>query len=119
MAKIMIVDDTAFMRAMIREMIKDTGHEIVAEAKNGEEAVRLYPNAKPDVMTMDITMPDMDGVTALKNIRKLDPKAKVIMCSAMGQHAMVLDAIQAGAKDFIVKPLQQQRLLEAIEKVLQ
>lgn len=118
MARIMVVDDTAFMRAMIREMISGSGHEIVAEAKNGEEAVRLYSNAKPDVMTMDITMPDMDGVTALKNIRKIDPQAKVIMCSAMGQHAMVLDAIQAGAKDFIVKPLQQHRLLEAIDKVL-
>lgn len=118
MAKIMIVDDTAFMRAMIREMIIGSGHEIVAEAKNGAEAVRLYRECKPDVMTLDITMPEMDGVSALKSIRSLDPSARVIMCSAMGQHAMVLDAIQAGAKDFIVKPLQQQRLLEAIERVL-
>jgi two-component system, chemotaxis family, chemotaxis protein CheY len=118
MAKIMIVDDTAFMRAMIRDMITGSGHEVVAEAKNGAEAVKLYSNAKPDLLTMDITMPDMDGVTALRNIRKIDPNAKVIMCSAMGQHAMVLDAIQAGAKDFIVKPLQQQRLLEAIQKVM-
>lgn len=118
MAKIMIVDDTAFMRAMIRDMISGSEHEVVAEAKNGSEAVKLYPTAKPDVMTMDITMPDMDGITALRNIRKIDPHAKVIMCSAMGQHAMVLDAIQAGAKDFVVKPLQQHRLLEAINKVL-
>jgi two-component system, chemotaxis family, chemotaxis protein CheY len=118
MAKIMIVDDAAFMRAMIRDMVTGNGHEIVAEATNGAEAVKLYPNAKPDVLTMDITMPEMDGVTALRNIRKLDPSAKVIMCSAMGQHAMVLDAIQAGARDFVVKPLQQQRLLDAIEKVL-
>lgn len=118
MAKIMIVDDTAFMRAMIRDMVNGSGHEVVAEAKNGAEAVMLYPNAKPDVLTMDITMPDMDGVTALRSIRKMDPNAKVIMCSAMGQHAMVLDAIQAGAKDFIVKPLQQHRLLEAIDKVM-
>jgi two-component system chemotaxis response regulator CheY len=114
----MIVDDAAFMRAMIRDMVTRDGHEIVAEAANGAEAVKLYLNAKPDVMTMDITMPEMDGVTALRNIRKLDPSAKIIMCSAMGQHLMVLDAIQAGAKDFVVKPLQQQRLLEAIHKVL-
>jgi two-component system, chemotaxis family, chemotaxis protein CheY len=118
MAKIMIVDDAAFMRAMIRDMLTKSGHEIVAEAKNGLEAVQMYPSAKPDLMTMDITMPEMDGVTALRNIRSLDPAARVIMCSAMGQHAMVLDAIQAGAKDFVVKPLQQQRLLDAIEKVL-
>lgn len=118
MAKIMIVDDTAFMRAIIREMVIGSGHEIVAEAKDGAEALRLYEKIRPDVLTLDITMPEMDGVTALRKIRRLDPSAKVIMCSAMGQHAMVLDAIQAGAKDFVVKPLQQQRLLDAIQRAL-
>lgn len=118
MAKIMIADDTAFMRAMIRELLTGSGHEIVAEAKNGVEAVRMYQAIQPDVLTLDITMPEMDGVTALRSIRSMDPGARVIMCSAMGQHAMVLDAIQAGAKDFVVKPLQQRRLLDAIERVL-
>lgn len=117
MARIMIVDGTAFRRAMIREMINGSGHEIVAEAKNASEAMRLYPNARPDVLTMDITMPDMDGVTALRKIRTIDPEAKIIMCSALGQHDLVLNALQAGAKDFLVKPFQQSRLLEAIQKV--
>ena len=118
MAKIMIVDDAAFMRQMLKDILQMGGHIVIAEASSGEEAVRLYKQTKPDLVTMDITMPVMDGVEAVANIKSFDPNAKVIMCSAMGQQAMVLKAIMAGAKDFIVKPFQKERVLEAIDKVL-
>lgn len=117
MATIMVVDDTAFMRTILGDLLTKMGHEVVGKAANGQEAIRLYMQLKPDLVTMDITMPEMDGVTALKQIRKADPEAKVIMCSAIGQHAMVIDAITAGAKDFIVKPLQMERVVTAIERV--
>ena len=113
MAKVMICDDAAFMRMMIKDILTKNGYEIAAEAENGQKAVEKYPEAKPDLVLMDITMPEMDGIEALKKI-----KAKIIMCSAMGQQAMVIEAIQAGEKDFIVKPFQAERVLEAVKKVV-
>ncbi|HLS20403.1 MAG TPA: response regulator [Bacillota bacterium] len=115
---ILIVDDAAFMRMMIKDILTKNGYEVVGEAQDGVEAVEKYKELNPDLVTMDITMPEMDGVTALKEIKEFNPDAIVIMCSAMGQQAMVIDAIQAGAKDFIVKPFQAERVLEAIEKAL-
>ncbi|MFC5472026.1 response regulator [Cohnella suwonensis] len=116
--RILIVDDAAFMRMMIRDILTKNGYEVVGEAQDGAQAIEKYKDLQPDLITMDITMPEMDGITALKEIRKLDSNAKVIMCSAMGQQAMVIDAIQAGAKDFIVKPFQADRVIEAIKKTL-
>ncbi|CAM4277177.1 two-component system chemotaxis response regulator CheY [Paenibacillus endophyticus] len=116
--RILIVDDAAFMRMMIRDILSKNGYEVVGEAQDGAQAVEKYKELKPDLTTMDITMPEMDGISALKEIKKLDGNAKVIMCSAMGQQAMVIDAIQAGAKDFIVKPFQADRVIEAIKKTL-
>lgn len=116
--RILIVDDAAFMRMMIRDILTKNGFEVVGEAQDGAQAIERFKEFKPDLVTMDITMPEMDGITALKEIKKLDGAAKVIMCSAMGQQAMVIDAIQAGAKDFIVKPFQADRVIEAIKKTL-
>ncbi|MBO8171007.1 MAG: response regulator [Bacillaceae bacterium] len=116
--KILITDDAAFMRMMIKEILTKNGYEVVGEAADGAQAVEMYKELQPDLVTMDITMPEMDGITALKEIKKIDPNARVVMCSAMGQQAMVIDAIQAGAKDFIVKPFQADRVLEAIKKSL-
>lgn len=116
--KILIVDDAAFMRMMIKDILLKNGFEVVGEANDGSQAIEKYKELKPDLVTMDITMPEMDGITALKEIKKVDNNAKVIMCSAMGQQAMVIDAIQAGAKDFIVKPFQADRVIEAIKKTL-
>ncbi|WP_055108453.1 response regulator [Paenibacillus ihumii] len=116
--RILIVDDAAFMRMMIRDILTKNGFEVVGEAQDGAQAVEKYKELNPDLVTMDITMPEMDGIAALKEIKQLNPNAKVIMCSAMGQQAMVIDAIQAGAKDFIVKPFQSDRVIEAINKTL-
>lgn len=116
--KVLIVDDAAFMRMMIKEILTKNGFTVVGEASDGAQAVEKYKELGPDLVTMDITMPEMDGITALKEIRKTDPNARIIMCSAMGQQAMVIDAIQAGAKDFIVKPFQADRVIEAIKKTL-
>lgn len=116
--RILIVDDAAFMRMMIKDILTKNGFEVVGEAADGLQAVEKYKEVNPDLVTMDITMPEMDGITSLKEIKKIDPGAKIIMCSAMGQQAMVIDAIQAGAKDFIVKPFQADRVLEAIKKTL-
>lgn len=116
--RIMIVDDAAFMRMMLKDILTRHGFEVVGEAENGTVAVEMYKEKKPDLVTMDITMPEMDGVTALKEIRKIDPNAQVVMCSAMGQQGMVIEAIQNGAKDFIVKPFQEERVVEAVKKIL-
>ncbi|WP_040948680.1 response regulator [Gorillibacterium massiliense] len=116
--RILIVDDAAFMRMMIRDILSKNGYEVCGEANDGVQAIEKFKEHKPDLITMDITMPEMDGINALKEIKKLDPNARVIMCSAMGQQAMVIDAIQAGAKDFIVKPFQSDRVIEAIKKTL-
>ncbi|HZG57879.1 response regulator [Paenibacillus sp.] len=116
--RILVVDDAAFMRMMIKDILTKNGYEVVGEASDGAQAIEKFKESAPDLITMDITMPEMDGITALKEIKKIDPSAKVIMCSAMGQQAMVIDAIQAGAKDFIVKPFQADRVIEAIKKTL-
>lgn len=116
--RILVVDDAAFMRMMIKDILTKHGYEVVGEAENGQKAVQLYKELKPDLVTMDITMPEMDGIAAVREIKKLDSGAKVIMCSAMGQQMMVMEAIQAGARDFIVKPFQQERVIQAIEKAL-
>ena len=118
MARVLVVDDAVFMRTMLKDILVKGGHTVVSEAGNGKQAFDQYKEHKPDVVTMDITMPEMDGITALKEIQKINPSAKVIMCSAMGQQAMVIDAIQAGARDFIVKPFQADRVLEDIGKAL-
>ena len=117
-SKVLIVDDAAFMRMMIKEILSKNGYTVVGEASDGAQAVEKYKELGPDLVTMDITMPEMDGITALKEIKKIDANARIIMCSAMGQQAMVIDAIQAGAKDFIVKPFQADRVIEAIKKTL-
>ena len=119
MAKnILICDDAAFMRMMIKDILTKNGYTVAGEAENGAKAVEKYTELKPDLVLMDITMPEMDGIQALKKIRELDPKASVIMCSAMGQQAMVIESIQSGAKDFIVKPFQADRVIEAVRKVV-
>ncbi len=118
MAKILVVDDAAFMRMMIKDILTKNGYEVAGEAENGAVAVNKYAELKPDLVLMDITMPEKDGIQALKDIKAGDAGAKVIMCSAMGQQAMVIEAIQSGAKDFIVKPFQADRVIEAVKKVI-
>ncbi len=117
-ARILIVDDATFMRMILGKMLTENGFEVVGEAENGKKAIEKYKELKPDLVTLDITMPELDGISAAKEILKLDGDAKIIMCSAMGQQAMVVDAIKAGAKDFIVKPFQVERVVESIKKVL-
>ena len=119
MAKnILICDDAAYMRMMIKDILTKNGYTIVGEAENGQKAVEKYNETKPDLVMMDITMPEMDGIQALKKIKATDPNAAIIMCSAMGQQAMVIESIQSGAKDFIVKPFQPDRVLEAVKKAI-
>lgn len=117
MPKIMIVDDAAFMRMMCARLLKEHGYEVV-EACNGLQAVQVYKDVRPDAVLMDITMPDMDGLQALKAIREMDPSARVAMVTAMGQQAMVLEAIKNGAKDFVLKPFEPQRVLAAVKKLV-
>ncbi len=114
--RIMIVDDAIFMRMKLKDILEKNGYEVVAEAQNGSDAIEKYKAEKPDIVTMDITMPEMNGIEALKGIKKIDPDAKVIMCSAMGQQAMVMEAIQSGALDFIVKPFETDRVIDSIVK---
>lgn len=114
--RILVTDDALFMRVTLKNVLTQNGFEVVGEASNGREAVELYEKLKPDLVFMDITMPEMDGLEALKAIRAKDPNAKVVMCTAMGQKQIVLDAIQAGAKDFIVKPFQPERIIEAVNE---
>ncbi len=116
--KILVVDDAIFMRGLIRDIFARGPFVIAGEAENGAEAVRLYTELKPDLTTMDIVMPQMDGITALKEIMRLDPGANVIMCSALGQEALIAEAIEAGARDFIVKPFQPARVLRVVQSVL-
>ena len=116
--RVLIVDDAAFMRMILKDIVSKNGFEVAGEAANGVEAIERYKELKPDVTTMDITMPEMNGIEAIKKIKSEDADAKIIVCSAMGQQAMVIDAIQAGAKDFIVKPFQHSRVVEALTKVL-
>ena len=119
MAKnILVCDDATFMRMMIKDILSKNGYNVAGEAENGLVAIEKYKEVSPDLVLMDITMPEMDGIQALKEIKKVDAGAKVIMCSAMGQQAMVIESIQAGAKDFIVKPFQADRVIEAVKKVV-
>ncbi len=112
----MIADDAAFMRMLLKGILEKGGYEVVAEAKDGVEAIEKFKELKPQVVTMDITMPDMDGIHAVKEIMAMDPDAKIIMVSAMGQQAMVVDAMKAGVKDFIVKPFQAEHILATLKK---
>ena len=116
--KILLVDDAAFMRMMIKEVLTKNGFDVVGEAENGAVAVDKFNELSPDLVIMDITMPELNGIEALKKIKEKDANAMVIMCSAMGQQGMVIEAIQAGAKDFIVKPFEADRVCEAVRKVL-
>ena len=118
MARVLVVDDAAFMRKMVSDALTGGGHEIVGEAANGVEAVQRFQELRPDIMTLDITMPEKDGLAALKEIIAVDPGAKVVMCSALGQESKVLESIKLGAKDFVVKPFQVDRVLSAVEKAL-
>ena len=118
MARVLVVDDAAFMRKMVTDALTKGGHEVVGEAGNGTEAVDRYAELRPEVTTLDITMPEKDGLAALREIIELDPAARVVMCSALGQETKVLESIKAGAKDFVVKPFQAERVLEAVGKAL-
>ena len=117
MAKILVVDDATFMRMRAAKLLTEEGHEVV-EADNGAEAIKVYKKSSPDAVLMDITMPEMDGLTALKEIRKIDPDAKVAMVTAMGQQAVILEALKSGARDFVIKPFDKERVVEAIGKLL-
>ena len=118
MARVLIVDDAAFLRKMLSDALTGGGHDVVGEAGNGVEAVERFQELRPDLTTLDITMPEKDGIQALKEILSFDPAARVVMCSALGQESKVLEAIKAGAKDFVVKPFQPDRVLDAIGKAL-
>jgi len=118
MARILVVDDAAFMRKLLGDALTKGGHSIVGEATNGEEAVVRFTELRPDVVTLDITMPQKDGLTALKEILTLDPSARIVMCSALGQESKVLQAIKTGAKDFVVKPFQAERVLDAVDRAI-
>lgn len=117
MAKILVVDDAAFMRMRCSKMLKENGYDVV-EAENGLEALEVYASEKPDCVLMDITMPEMDGIAALKALRESDPNARVAMVTAMGQQSIIMEAIKSGAKDFVVKPFETERVLAAVEKLL-
>ncbi len=115
---VLIVDDLAFIKIVLRDIIEKAGFRVVGEASNGEQAIAMYQDTRPDVVLMDITMPGMDGLTALKKIREIDEAARVIICSALGQQQLIVQAIQLGAKDFIVKPFQPPRVISALKKAL-
>ena len=118
MARVLVVDDAAFMRKVVSDALASGGHEVVGEAGNGAEAVQRYQELSPELVTLDITMPEKDGLEALGEIISLDPAARVLMCSALGQESKVIESIQKGAKDFVVKPFQPPQLLEAVAKAL-
>ncbi|WP_297536021.1 response regulator [Thermococcus sp.] len=118
MARILVVDDAAFMRMLLKKILVQGGHQVVGEASNGREAVEKYKELRPDLVTMDIVMPEMDGITAVKEIKKIDPNAKIVMITAVGQEAKVMEALKAGASGYIVKPFQAQKVLEEINRVL-
>ena len=116
--RVMLVDDASFMRMMLKNILVGSGYEVVGEAENGAKAIEQYKALKPDLVIMDIIMPEMGGIDAVREIVKLNPSAKILMCSSMGQQSLVVEAIQAGAKDFIVKPFQPSNVLEAVKKAL-
>ena len=115
---VLVCDDAVFMRTLLSDILSQSGFEVIGEAETGVQAIERYKQLRPDLVTMDIVMPDMGGIDAVREIVKVDPGAKVLMCSAMGQQALVVEAIQAGAKDFVVKPFQPSRVLEAVTRVL-
>ncbi len=116
---VLVCDDAIFMRTMISDILSQAGYEVVGEAETGTQAVERFSELNPDLVTMDIVMPDMGGIDAVRAILKIAPSAKILMCSAMGQQALIIEAIQAGAKDFVVKPFQPSRVLEAVQRVLE
>jgi two-component system chemotaxis response regulator CheY len=118
MARVLVVDDAAFMRKMVSDALAKGGHEVIGQAGNGVEAIAQFRELRPDLMTLDITMPEKDGLATLKDVMELDPGAKVIMCSALGQESKVLESIKLGAKDFVVKPFQPDRVIDAVAKAL-
>ena len=118
MARILVVDDAAFMRKMVSDALTRGGHEVVGEAGNGTEAIQRFQELKPELTTLDITMPEKDGLAALKEIIEIDPTARVIMCSALGQESKVMESIKLGARDFVVKPFKAERVQEAVAKAL-
>lgn len=115
---VLVCDDAVFMRTMIGDILTEAGLDVIGEASSGKDAVAKYKLLRPDLVTMDIIMPEMGGIDAVRAITEFDPQARVLMCSAMGQQALVAEAIQAGAKDFVVKPFQPSRVLEAVQRVL-
>jgi two-component system chemotaxis response regulator CheY len=115
---VLIVDDLTFIKMVLKDLVEKAGFRVVGEASDGEEALKLYDEKRPDVVLLDITMPKMDGLTALQKILEMDPQAKVIMCSALGQQRLIVQAIQLGAKDFIVKPFRPERVIGSIKKTL-
>ena len=115
---VLVCDDAVFMRTMIADILTQAGLEVIGEAESGVQAVEKYKALKPDLVTMDIIMPEMGGIEAVREITSFDPQARVLMCSAMGQQSLVAEAIKAGAKDFVVKPFQPSRVLEAVQRVL-
>lgn len=119
MARILIVDDAKFMRMTLTNILQKGNHEVIGEAENGRLAIEQYKELNPDIVTMDITMPEMTGIEAVKQIKAINPNAKIIMCSAMGQQKLVVEAIESGAKDFVVKPFDENRVLEAVSRVLE
>lgn len=116
--KVLIADDLKFIKLVLRDLVEKAGFRVVGEASNGEEAIELYQDKRPDVVLMDITMPKVDGLTAMKEILKIDPEAKIIMCSALGQQSLIVQALQMGARDFIVKPFREERVVASIKKIL-
>ncbi len=117
-AKILIADDLSFMRMIQKEILGERGYTVVGEASDGIQVVEKYKSLKPDLVVLDITMPNMNGLEAMRRIFQIDPKARIIMCSALGQQKLIVEAIQAGVRDFIVKPFKPERILSAIEKAL-
>jgi two-component system chemotaxis response regulator CheY len=118
LATVIVVDDSLFMRSVLKDILLDLGHAVIAEAENGYDAVLKYAHFRPDLITMDINMPKMDGLEAVKKIVELDPQANILMCSALGQQEAIIKAFQAGAKDFIVKPFEMERVVNAVTKML-
>ncbi|MGB2841902.1 MAG: response regulator [Halobacteriota archaeon] len=118
MAKVLIVDDAAFMRMMLKNILGANGHEVVGEAADGVQSLEKYAQLKPDIVTMDIVMPQLDGIEATREIMTSHPEARIVMCTAVGQQAKVLEAMKAGAKGYIVKPFQAPKVVEEINKVL-
>lgn len=118
MARVLVVDDAAFMRKVLSDALAAGGHDVVGEAADGEAALAAYQDLQPDLVTLDITMPHKDGLATLRELVEIDPDARVVICSALGQETKVLDAVKAGAKDFVVKPFDQDRLLGAVSKAV-